>query len=81
MSTLIIKHRADGKKKGQCDSRCYNAKTPVCICCCGGANHGIGLQKALEATKEIAEQINAEQLELQGLTISDLKKIGKEVIK
>lgn len=77
MPTLIIKHK-DGKRKGQCDSRCYNAKTPTCICCCGGANHGVGLQKALDITKEIAEQITADQLELEGLTISDLEKIGKE---
>ena len=80
MPTLIIKHTA-GKKQGQCDSRCYNAKTPTCICCCGGANHGVGLQQALETTKHITEQTTKEKLESNGLTISDLEKIRKEVIK
>ena len=51
MPALITQHGTGGKKQGQCDARCYNAKTPTCICCCGGANHGVGLQKAVENTR------------------------------
>ena len=56
MPTLIIKHAA-GKKDGQCDSRCYDAKTTHCICCCDGANHGVGLQKAIDNTREMSGEL------------------------
>lgn len=28
------------ERAGHCDSRCSNAKTPICHCICGGKNHG-----------------------------------------
>lgn len=34
-----------------CDARCYNAEKDSCGCVCGGANHGVGLEKALENTR------------------------------
>lgn len=40
---------------GRCDSRCYNATGPICVCCCGGMNHGKGLQQAIDNTAENAE--------------------------
>ena len=57
MATLIIQHGANGKRQGQCDARCYNAKSSVCYCCCGGANHGVGLQKAISNTREMVEDL------------------------
>jgi len=41
------------KKPSHCNSHCYNAKCEVCMCVCGGLNHGVGLQKAIENTIEM----------------------------
>jgi len=49
MTTLIAVYNSSGLV-GRCDAKCYNAKHPVCTCICGGANHGQGLQKAVENT-------------------------------
>lgn len=54
MTTLISYHTSDGCE-GRCDARCYNAKHPECTCICGGRNHGVGIEKALENTREMAE--------------------------
>lgn len=32
----------------RCDERCYNAKSGKCECICGGRNHGVGIEKALD---------------------------------
>lgn len=32
----------------KCDERCYDAKRVGCRCVCGGKNHGLGLEHALE---------------------------------
>ena len=57
MPTLILEHGTQGKSRGQCDSRCYNAKSAVCLCCCGGKNHGIGLQRAIDNTRAMTEEL------------------------
>ena len=44
--TTILK---EGKRA--CNSRCYNAKRPVCTCLCMGINHGAGFEKAIQNTK------------------------------
>lgn len=31
------------------------AREPECACVCGGANHGAGLEKAMENTQQMAE--------------------------
>lgn len=54
MTTLISYHTSDGCE-GRCDARCYKAKHPECTCICGGRNHGVGIEKALENTREMAE--------------------------
>ncbi|MBA7628826.1 hypothetical protein ES703_36322 [subsurface metagenome] len=54
--TLITTSGSEGTT-GRCDARCYNAKGPDCDCCCGGLNHGKGLQKAIENTQKQAETI------------------------
>jgi hypothetical protein len=55
MSTLISAYNSDGCI-GRCDAKCYDAKKPECDCICGGKNHGIGRNKAIENTGELAEQ-------------------------
>jgi len=52
MATLIYVGTSS-REVGRCDAKCYNAKGPVCKCCCGGANHGVGLRQAVENTRVI----------------------------
>lgn len=51
MSTLI------SVKGGRCNARCYNAKHEKCVCVCGGRNHGVGHDKAVDNTRQIAEKL------------------------
>ena len=59
-----------------CDSRCVNAVSEVCMCRCGGVNHGVGsgMELAVKVepkpvdpiklaeSKALAEKILAEKL-------------------
>jgi len=51
MTTMIALYNADGCV-GRCDARCYNAKSKTCSCICGGVNHAVGRQQALDQTRE-----------------------------
>ena len=55
MTTLIAVYNNDGCK-GRCDARCYEACEPHCDCVCGGRNHGAGLERAVENTRELANE-------------------------
>ena len=52
--TLIAVYNSDGCV-GRCDARCYLAEDPHCDCICGARNHGAGLDKATENTRDLAE--------------------------
>jgi len=52
MTTLIAWYKSDGTCIGRCDAKCYNAEHEKCDCICGGANHGAGLCRAVEQSKE-----------------------------
>ena len=52
--TLISSHNGD-HETGRCDAKCYNATGGQCVCICGGANHGVGQQKALDNTREYVD--------------------------
>jgi len=41
----------------RCDTRCYNAAHPRCDCVCGGLNHGVGYEKALQNTRQHAAEL------------------------
>jgi len=56
MATLILAANLSGPI-GRCDARCYNATDPRCDCVCGGLNHGVGYDKALQNTREHAAQL------------------------
>lgn len=57
--TLITIGNSESSR--HCDARCYDAKGPKCDCCCGGKNHGKGLQAAIENTRTmIADWSEAE---------------------
>jgi hypothetical protein len=57
MPALIEVYDEFGECIGRCDSKCYNAKESGCICICGGINHGVGLERAIEETRGNAEAL------------------------
>ena len=67
MTTLIEVRGGDGRLIGRCDARCYEAEHEHCECICCGQNHGTGLHRAAENTREMAEQWIAEYVERHGL--------------
>jgi hypothetical protein len=54
MVTLISYSNSSGGQ-GRCDAKCYDATQPECVCICGGANHGAGLQWSICNTRELAQ--------------------------
>lgn len=56
MVTLYAAHKLDGTLIGRCDANCYEATEPECDCICGGANHGKGIEKAVDITIERADE-------------------------
>ncbi|MCA9962374.1 MAG: hypothetical protein KC443_25240 [Anaerolineales bacterium] len=50
MTTLVSYHTSGGEE-GRCDAKCYDAISDNCTCICGGANHGVGLQRAMDNTR------------------------------
>jgi hypothetical protein len=59
MTTMLALYNSDGCA-GRCDARCYNAKSKTCSCICGGVNHGVGRQQAIDQTREyLADLPNA----------------------
>jgi hypothetical protein len=54
MATLIEVYNSYGCI-GRCDARCYDAKEPECKCICGGVNHGVGLKRAIEFSRELVD--------------------------
>lgn len=55
MTTLIAVYNSSGCV-GRCDAKCYNAKEHECTCVCGGANHGVGRNKAMANTEQMANE-------------------------
>lgn len=56
MSTIIEARKSDGTLIGRCDDRCHSAKNPKCTCICGGANHGVGFDQAVENTQRLLKE-------------------------
>lgn len=63
MATLIEVRNSDGVV-GRRDAKCYDATEPECVCICGGVNHGVGRNQAVENTADMLER----GLENAGLT-------------
>lgn len=53
MATLLACYDENGRIAGICNEACYNAKHDACLCCCMGANHGVGLEKAVANTQKM----------------------------
>lgn len=45
--SIMMKVFRFGKLIGQCDAKCYNAKTEKCNCVCQGLLHGKGRNEAV----------------------------------
>jgi hypothetical protein len=52
MATLIAVYNSEGCV-GRCDAKCYNAESPHCDCICGGRNHGVGKNRAIQNNEEM----------------------------
>jgi len=75
----LIEVYAGGSRR-RCDARCYNGHSKQCKCVCGGRNHGKGLQRALDNTRKIAEEI-IEQVEKEGGNVKIAKQILQQEFK
>jgi hypothetical protein len=51
MATYLRSKRPDGRVIS-CNATCHQARTPQCICPCGGRYHGVGREKAAEMFAE-----------------------------
>ena len=73
MTTLIAVYDSSGHLVGRCDAKCYNAEHPQCDCICGGRNHGVGLNRALDNTREwLLEELRTNGMEDTATTLQRL---------
>jgi len=78
--TTLISYQSSSGERGRCDARCYNARHPDCDCICGGANHGVGREQAIENTRQMAEAMIENYARDHGVTVDALgAKINEEV--
>lgn len=71
MTTLLSVGNSEGTRR--CDARCYNAQHAGCDCICRGKNHGVGLARAQENTRELAEVWLDRYAAARGITRDQLK--------
>ena len=67
MTALIAVYSSSGLA-GRCDAKCYEATCTVCECVCGGRNHGMGRQRAIDNTRELAKHWIETYTQEKGLT-------------
>jgi hypothetical protein len=74
--TTLISWASSGGASGRCDAKCYGADSApaTCTCICGGANHGAGMERAVENTRRQAEAMIASYAGMPGLSA----KVGDE---
>ena len=53
--TLMEEKLERGSRR--CDARCYMAKGNDCTCLCGGKNHGVGHEAAMENTRKDGDEM------------------------
>lgn len=56
---VILRAFNSAGETGRCDSRCYDARNKRCRCCCGGRNHGVGLNQAIKNAIKMVKEANA----------------------
>ena len=72
--TTLMTFKTKENKKGKCDAKCYDAKHPGCVCCCGGLNHGVGFIKAFENTFNHFEKMKKDASRLDSVDSKSVKK-------
>jgi hypothetical protein len=70
MAAVMIVY-VGGQRVSQCDERCYNAEGPACSCCCGGANHGVGLDQAVINSQVMGRRYAEAYAAEQGHALAD----------
>ena len=93
MTTLLSVYHSTRGCVGFCDKRCYDGMQPsllkeprrnACVCICGGANHAMGIERAMRNI-ERGVGLSREDLEifaqLRGLNAGDLVVIDRTRIK
>ena len=71
---LMSVQNKDGHTR-RCDGWCYDAKSTTCHCVCGGKNHGVGEQQAIENTKQLARELE----EKNQLAQEFIKELAREL--
>jgi len=75
MTTVIAVYSAQGCI-GRCDANCYNAAKIDCDCICGGRNHGVGHERAIENARNgagLSKQDVERFARFHGYQAADLK--------
>lgn len=70
VSTLISETIITSKRRRSCNSRCYGAKHPKCVCICHSVNHGVGLAQAQTNTQNRVEEIVRQGLQIGSWQLS-----------
>lgn len=52
---MVLIEVLSGGRRRRCDARCYRGRVGRCRCVCGGKNHGVGFERAMENTRQMAE--------------------------
>jgi alpha-galactosidase/6-phospho-beta-glucosidase family protein len=65
---LIEVRGSDGKLIGACDAKCYLAEEERCECVCGGINHGVGLERAIDQMKGLMKDLTERWKEGEGMS-------------
>jgi len=55
MTTVLEARSSEGSLIGRCNAKCHTAKGDTCNCICAGKNHGVGLEQAIENSRELAQ--------------------------
>jgi hypothetical protein len=62
--------KVGGNAIQRCDAKCYDAKAQKCTCCCGGKNHAVGFQQAVDNVKEQFGPVVDVMLEFGGMELT-----------
>jgi hypothetical protein len=59
---VVLSVSTSGHRTRVCNARCYDGKPETkCRCVCGGKNHAVGLEKAIENARKIVGMPNGEE--------------------
>lgn len=61
MTTVMTAGNSEGTRR--CDATCHDAKGSKCECICGGRNHGVGFERAMENTVKYGKAVLEELAE------------------